>query len=501
MLQSNGTLRYSRELPLVSNMATLGKDGKDKDQPLNGTKYVMLREHSTASSYDFDTFHFNTLKAMEGPYAAKIGGFGETSTDNTLPKPKVDSNGNQVAVKATGNGSDSGVEVSPTLTSRCTYDNPSFLPDDTVSVTHSIPLDQQSVSTVTSRYSAATADSKDEDALREWHAWVVNEVPTSDPKQPAEDEVLDQDNAHLFYCPPSRSDDGSDVHHGVNPNDLLDELDGPAFQITQEVAEVHSSESGDDDAFITSDDLPTEAEKSLPQSECLTLPSETIHVPPAGGTTPAYTPVTGSATYLEVTALAPPPEFSDRSPSPKPSAIVRPQITPTPSPASTTPRTEKPSVKPSPLPKTSSQSSPAQVKTIPDSSPEDGDSPAVAVIQPRLSVTELRAQFEKSRPKVDPDDHQSTLKKYGKRPVGIDNSIPSVATLPRKPKANKPSPTQNGSAVHYKPSITAAANGSAVGLPPRQAIGFTKPVDKPSAQVAPLPNPSRRGAEYGDVQL
>ena len=52
--------------------------------PMNN-RYIILREDSTSSAYNFN-FHYNTLRAIDHPHALTHGGFGESSTDATLPR-------------------------------------------------------------------------------------------------------------------------------------------------------------------------------------------------------------------------------------------------------------------------------------------------------------------------------------------------------------------------------------------------------------------------------
>lgn len=49
------------------------------------SKYILLREDSSASALSFSN-HYNTLHTIEHPHALMMGGFGESSTDVTLPR-------------------------------------------------------------------------------------------------------------------------------------------------------------------------------------------------------------------------------------------------------------------------------------------------------------------------------------------------------------------------------------------------------------------------------
>ena len=55
------------------------------EKSLAETKYILLREDSSASALSF-SFHYNTLRTIENPHALMNGGFGESSTDLSLPR-------------------------------------------------------------------------------------------------------------------------------------------------------------------------------------------------------------------------------------------------------------------------------------------------------------------------------------------------------------------------------------------------------------------------------
>ena len=66
---------------------TISEAGSQKSSssgPMN-SRYIILREDSTSSAYNFD-FHYNTLRAIDHPHALTRSGFGESSTDATLPR-------------------------------------------------------------------------------------------------------------------------------------------------------------------------------------------------------------------------------------------------------------------------------------------------------------------------------------------------------------------------------------------------------------------------------
>ena len=48
-------------------------------------KYILLREDSSASALSFSN-HYNTLRTIDSPHALMTGGFGESSTDLTIPR-------------------------------------------------------------------------------------------------------------------------------------------------------------------------------------------------------------------------------------------------------------------------------------------------------------------------------------------------------------------------------------------------------------------------------
>ncbi len=52
---------------------------------LANSRYIILREDSTSSANNFDV-HYSTLRAIDQPHALTTEGFGETSTDTTLPR-------------------------------------------------------------------------------------------------------------------------------------------------------------------------------------------------------------------------------------------------------------------------------------------------------------------------------------------------------------------------------------------------------------------------------
>ena len=66
---------------------TISEAGSQKSSssvPMS-SRYIILREDSTSSAYNFD-FHYNTLRAVDHPHALTMNGFGESSTDATLPR-------------------------------------------------------------------------------------------------------------------------------------------------------------------------------------------------------------------------------------------------------------------------------------------------------------------------------------------------------------------------------------------------------------------------------
>ena len=67
---------------------TISEAGSQKSSasgvPMN-SRYIILREDSTSSAYNFN-FHYNTLRAIDHPHALTTSGFGESSTDATLPR-------------------------------------------------------------------------------------------------------------------------------------------------------------------------------------------------------------------------------------------------------------------------------------------------------------------------------------------------------------------------------------------------------------------------------
>ncbi len=69
----------------ISEAESMRSNGTAGSMPGMNGRYVILREDSTSSAFSFN-MHYNTLHAIEHPHALTMGGFGESSTDATLPR-------------------------------------------------------------------------------------------------------------------------------------------------------------------------------------------------------------------------------------------------------------------------------------------------------------------------------------------------------------------------------------------------------------------------------
>ncbi len=67
----------------ISEAESMKSNGTAGSMAMNG-RYIILREDSTSSAFSFN-MHYNTLHAIEHPHALGYG-FGESSTDATLPR-------------------------------------------------------------------------------------------------------------------------------------------------------------------------------------------------------------------------------------------------------------------------------------------------------------------------------------------------------------------------------------------------------------------------------
>ena len=416
-----------------------------KPSAVNGKKdYIIFPEDSTSSRTDF---HFNTLRAIDVPHALQHGDFGETSTDQTLSHSDrmtettltMDPNCNTFkGSKKNRNGSDSGVEISPTLTTKVsdtmkskpgvgymTYDNSCICDDDEIEADRKSAADSQSVHTM---------DSTEVD-LKGWHDWVKTELTSA--KNP-EDDLVSAKNAHLFFPPPTPE---QSLKHN---SDIMIDEDTPSLSGCPGVS-VDSTPDGS----LNVRDKKTDNAITGSAPYLRRLPENTAKTNSMAKTPYTYDnkAMVGSTSYVNKLPTQKPvaqiePIMQQRSPQSRRSETVA-NIAP-----GSIPESKSPSV--------TSLQKVEMVTPPPEFSDEHQDDVFIAPsdtavhIQPvrsglmqasipqdqtgiepkRVSVKDLRAQFEKP---ITPDDHQSTLRKYGskQRSASIQQVAPGMATLPR----------------------------------------------------------------------